>query len=185
MEENVQETQFCQFCGKEIAAESIVCPNCGRQLKLLKVDDPQPVATEANKSSNNVLVVFGIIFIFFLFTMIIVRSYVNINDKDDENAADVIDENDSDKDDSDKDEIETVKVIDFTNMRESSALLWCKNNDLDCTANWEYSDTIAKGDFIRQSVSPNQVVEENTHITITYSYGVEPADPTIDENTVE
>ena len=67
-----------------------------------------------------------------------------------------------------------VEVIDFSGMSESEILTWCKEKNLNCDFKREYSDTVAKDGYIKQSVNATEQVTEGSKITITYSLGKEP-----------
>ena len=64
-----------------------------------------------------------------------------------------------------------VEVIDFSEIQENEVLNWCNEKKLSCNFKKEYSDTIAKGEYIKQSVEATKQVEEGSKITITYSLG--------------
>lgn len=49
-----ENTKFCKFCGSLIHEESVVCPNCGRQVEELRREEPQVVYQQTN--SNNTYV---------------------------------------------------------------------------------------------------------------------------------
>lgn len=84
------------------------------------------------------------------------------------------DSTDKDIDNSNSVSKKEVEVIDFSSMQEHEILTWCKENNLDCNFKREYSDDIPKDNFISQSVKPNEMVVENTHITTIYSLGKAP-----------
>ena len=67
-----------------------------------------------------------------------------------------------------------VEVIDFSEIQENEVLNWCNEKKLSCNFKKEYSDTIAKGEYIKQSVEATKQVEEGSKITITYSLGKAP-----------
>ena len=46
-----ENTKFCKFCGSLIHEESVVCPNCGRQVEELRREEPKVVYQQSN--SNN------------------------------------------------------------------------------------------------------------------------------------
>lgn len=81
---------------------------------------------------------------------------------------------DDDEDDYDYYYKKEVTIIDFSSMSEEEVKNWCKNNNLTCTIATEYSDTVEKGKFIRQSVAANEVVNEGKYIGIYYSLGKKP-----------
>ena len=49
-----ENTKFCKFCGSLIHEESVVCPNCGRQVEELRREEPRVVYQQTN--SNNTYV---------------------------------------------------------------------------------------------------------------------------------
>ena len=67
-----------------------------------------------------------------------------------------------------------VEVIDFSEMQEHEILNWCNEKKLSCNFKKEYSDTVSKDSYIKQSINSGEQVVENTKITITYSLGKAP-----------
>ena len=67
-----------------------------------------------------------------------------------------------------------VEVIDFSKIQENEVLNWCNEKKLNCNFKREYSDTIAKDGYIKQSVEATKQVEEGSKIIITYSLGKKP-----------
>lgn len=196
MEEN--NTKFCKFCGEKIDKDSIVCSKCGRQLELVKnVEEKQETPTKENvkfyekqwfmwlmliifapvgillmwkfntkmkKSTKIILsIVFGIVFL-------IVITGSEEPSVDNAGSNNNIVNNEIVKEDTSK----KVEVIDFSSMKEHEILTWCKDNNLTCNFKREYSDTVAKDGYIKQSVNAKEQVKENTKITVTYSLGKEP-----------
>ena len=51
---------------------------------------------------------------------------------------------------------------------------WCNENKIDVRITEEYSNDIAKGNFISQSASANSTVYEGSRITVIYSLGKAP-----------
>lgn len=45
-------TKFCKHCGEKIDAECVVCPKCGKQVELLKAEQPQVVINNQNTNQN-------------------------------------------------------------------------------------------------------------------------------------
>ena len=64
-----------------------------------------------------------------------------------------------------------VQIPDFSLMEKNDIANWCENNNINYKFKEEYSDNIEKGLFIKQSVSENEIVSENSTITIFYSLG--------------
>lgn len=73
-------------------------------------------------------------------------------------------------------EVEKVKVTvaDFSNMKKSSIESWCNTNNILCDITEEYSDTVKKGSFVRQSTAAGTTIHEGDFISIVYSLGKEP-----------
>lgn len=196
MEEN--NTKFCKFCGEKIDKDSIVCSKCGRQLELVKnVEEKQETSTKENakfyeqpwfmwlmliifapvgillmwkfntkmkKSTKIILsIVFGIVFL-------IALTGSEEPSVDNTGSNNNIVNNEVVKEDTTK----KVEVIDFSAMKEHEILTWCNDNNLNCNFKREYSDTVTKGGYIKQSVNAKEQVKENTKITVTYSLGKEP-----------
>ena len=68
----------------------------------------------------------------------------------------------------------TIEVIDFSNMTKADIDSWCSENKFNCIYLTEYSDSVTKGSFVKQSVEVGQRVYENDTIKISYSLGKEP-----------
>lgn len=68
-----------------------------------------------------------------------------------------------------------VAVADFDTMNKQSADSWCDTNKINCNIKNEYSDTVAKGKLINQSVTANTSISQGDKITITYSNGQKPS----------
>lgn len=67
-----------------------------------------------------------------------------------------------------------VTVIDFSTMSREEVQTWLDTNKISGKITEEYSDTVAKGNFISQSVESNSIIHEGDKITIKYSLGKEP-----------
>lgn len=200
MEDN---KKFCKFCGELIDKDNIICPKCGRQIKLIEkekiqientVEEPQydetskfysqvwfmwlmiiffpPVGiflmwkfhNEMNKNTKIALTV-----TFSLFFLIII-SAINSNKKTTTNNN----SNSTSINNTTSNKVNNIEVIDFSNMQENDISAWCKEKNLDCVFEKEYSDSIAKDGFIKQSVKATEQVPEGSKITVTYSLGKEP-----------
>lgn len=68
----------------------------------------------------------------------------------------------------------SVTVVDFSNMKKEEIENWCAENKVKCSINEEYSDTVKKGNFIKQSIDENGTIYQGDRIIITYSLGKEP-----------
>lgn len=40
---------YCSFCNKEIKEEDVVCPNCGKQVKTIELQDENIILEEDRK----------------------------------------------------------------------------------------------------------------------------------------
>lgn len=67
-----------------------------------------------------------------------------------------------------------VTLIDFNGKTEAEILTWCKENKLDCYIEREYSDTVAKDKYIKQSIASGESTKEGTKVTATFSLGKAP-----------
>lgn len=68
-----------------------------------------------------------------------------------------------------------VIVADFSTMTSDDITSWFEANKVKTNKREEYSDTIEKGSFIRQSVKSGEKVYEGEIISIIYSRGKEPS----------
>lgn len=71
-----------------------------------------------------------------------------------------------------------VTVVDFSSMNRDEVEAWFTTNKVNGRTSDEYSSSIAKGQFISQSISANTKIHEGDRITVVYSLGKE---PTIEE----
>lgn len=187
----MEEKKFCKFCGEKINKDSIVCPKCGRQLEDVSKEKP-------NNSDDNVgvekpsfykqlwfmwvmLVIFAPIGIFFMwkfhpemkkntkiiltvvFALLFIIFISTSGDETDDNLDHPVNKS-----------VE-VTVVDFSSMERANVEVWCSDNKINCSIVEQYSDTISKGTFVKQSVAANSVVYEGQKITITYSLGKKPS----------
>ncbi len=67
-----------------------------------------------------------------------------------------------------------VTVADFSAMSREEVQKWFDDNNIKGKISDEYSSTVAKGNFISQSVAANTVVHEKDKITVIYSLGKAP-----------
>ena len=73
-----------------------------------------------------------------------------------------------------KDNAVEVTIIDFSTMQREEVQNWIDTNKINGKIIEEYSNDIAKGSFISQSISANTIVHQGDKITIVYSLGKEP-----------
>ncbi len=193
--------KFCKFCGEEIEKDSIVCPKCGRQLKIVKKEEKSTSNQKDDEYDEKskfyakkwfmwvMLILFAPVGIFLMWkfhpemkknTKIILTIVfailfliIAIGSAGDEATTDSGSSYNSGSNTTSKVKAE-VEVIDFSSMQENEILSWCKENNLNCNFKREYSDIVPKDGFISQSVNASEKVSENTRITITYSLGKQP-----------
>ncbi len=193
--------KFCKFCGEEIEINAMVCPKCGRQLKVVKKEE----APSSEKSSGAkydesskfytkawfmwvMLIFFAPVGIFLMWKfhpemkkntkiiLTVVFAILFLAIAFGGNSDETTTNNDSSNSNSNTNTVSKVKVevIDFSGMSESEILTWCKEKNLNCDFKREYSDTVAKDGYIKQSVNATEQVTEGSKITVTYSLGKEP-----------
>ena len=68
-----------------------------------------------------------------------------------------------------------VTIADFSIMTRNEVENWFNTNKINGKISDEYSATVAKGNFISQSIEANTVVHEGDKITVIYSLGKEPS----------
>lgn len=193
----MEDKKFCKFCGEQIDKENIVCPKCGRQLQNIK--DKQENKTD-NKKVNNVakskfyeqtwfmwvmLIFFAPVGIFFMwkfhpemkkntkiiltivFAILFIIIMASSGSETDDNSGSTTKYETNKK-------VE-VTVVDFSSMDRTSIDSWCNEKKVNCKITDEYSDTVAKGSFVSQSVSANTTIHEGDRINIVYSLGKKPS----------
>lgn len=193
--------KFCKFCGEEIEKDAMVCPKCGRQLKVVKKEEASASekSSEAKYDESSKFYTkawfMWIMLIFFapvgIFLMWKFHSEMKKNTKIiltvifailflviafGSNSEETSTNNDGSSSNSGINTVSKVKVevIDFSGMSESEILTWCKEKNLNCDFKREYSDTVEKDGYIKQSVNATEQVTEGSKITVTYSLGIEP-----------
>lgn len=67
-----------------------------------------------------------------------------------------------------------VTLIDFNGKTEAEILTWCKENKLNCFIEREYSDTVEKDKYIKQSIASGDNAKEGARVVATFSLGVAP-----------
>lgn len=67
-----------------------------------------------------------------------------------------------------------VAVVDFSTMDKAAIQNWCDQNKVKCNITEDYSDTVAKGGFVSQSVAAGTSVKEGEKINIVFSLGKQP-----------
>lgn len=193
--------KFCKFCGEEIEKDAMVCPKCGRQLKVVKKEEisASEKSSEAKYDETSkfytkawfmwvMLIIFAPVGIFLMWKfhsemkkntkiiLTVVFAILFLTIAFGGNSDETTTNNDSSNSNSNTNTVSKVKVevIDFSGMSESEILTWCKEKNLNCDFKREYSDTVAKDGYIKQSVNATEQVTEGSKITVTYSLGKEP-----------
>ena len=71
-------------------------------------------------------------------------------------------------------ERQRITIIDFSTMTKNEIQQWCKENNINSIFTEEYSESIEKNGFIRQSIQSGDYVYEGGNINIVYSLGKAP-----------
>ena len=193
--------KFCKFCGEEIEKDAMVCPKWGRKLKLVKKEEASfsEKSSEAKYDESSkfytkawfmwvMLIFFAPVGIFLMWKfhsemkkntkiiLTVVFAILFLAIAFGGNSDETTTNNDSLNSNSNSNTVSKVKVevIDFSGMSESEILTWCKEKNLNCSFKREYSDTVSKDGYIKQSVNATEQVTEGSKITVTYSLGKEP-----------
>ena len=74
----------------------------------------------------------------------------------------------------DRDNSVEVTIVDFSTMSKEEVKAWMDANKINGKIIEEYSNDIAKGNFVSQSISANTVAHQGDKINIVYSLGKEP-----------
>lgn len=194
----MEDKKFCKFCGEQIDKESIVCPKCGRQIQNVKDKQESKIDNnEVNTAKSEskfyeqtwfmwvMLIFFAPVGIFFMWkfhpeikkntkiTLTVVFAILFII---------IMASNSSETDDNSRNTIKyetnkknNVTVVDFSSMERATIDTWCNENKVNCKVTEEYSDTVAKGLFVSQSVDANTTILEGDRINIVYSLGKKPS----------
>ena len=68
-----------------------------------------------------------------------------------------------------------VIVVDFSGMSYEEAEQFCKDSELSCSVYEEFSDSIPKGDYIRQTREAEKTIKSYLSVAVYYSKGVKPS----------
>lgn len=68
-----------------------------------------------------------------------------------------------------------VKVVDFSKMARADVEKWCQDNKMNYKLVDDYSDSVAEGGYVSQSVKADTSVKQGSSLTITYSKGKKPS----------
>lgn len=70
---------------------------------------------------------------------------------------------------------EKIEIVDLSSMGANDIAKWARDNSLNYkVGDASYSDTIAQGVMVSQSINPGEKVCKGTTLTVTYSLGKEP-----------
>ena len=197
----MEEKKFCKFCGEEIDKLSIVCPKCGRQLQFVEKAEEQEKNELSSAPKDNqpkfyeqqwfmwiMLVFFAPVGIFLMWkfnttlqkktkiilTVIFAIFFLVVAVGGDSEPTTTDNPSSNNSNNTTEVSKKKVEVIDFSSMKEHEILTWCNENNLNCNFKREYSSTVTKDAYIKQSVNAGEHVVENTKITVTYSLGKAP-----------
>ena len=67
-----------------------------------------------------------------------------------------------------------VVVVDFSTMSYTEAKEYCKKSESNCSVYEEYSDTLKKGEYIRQSEKAGDTIKSYWSVDVYYSKGAKP-----------
>ncbi len=141
-------TKICKYCKTEIPSKAKFCPNCQK------------------KQKNNLWwkILVG------LLSLSIFGSLLGGGDNGGNTSSSV---NESSKKESEP-KVEVV-VVDFSSMTSDDIYDWGKDNKIEISIEKEYSNDVADGEFISQSVGTNEKAYQGDKIKVIYSLGVEPS----------
>lgn len=161
----------CKACGNEIAKNAKVCPSCGAK-------------------NNKPFYKAWWFWVIVVFVVLIIGGSVSGNDDTAESGNNVV-QNETVKQNDNPAQTEAVEqrdnfvaeateaiteenkitVIDFSEMSKSNIEEWISKNGLKCKFSEDYSDTIAKGNVIKQSIKANEKVTKGSTINVVLSKG--------------
>lgn len=196
----MEDKKFCKFCGEQIDKDSIVCFKCGRQIQNVKnkkenKNNNNNSGVNATNSKSKfyeqtwfmwiMLIFFAPVGIFFMWkfhpemkkntkvilTVIFAILFIIIMAS---NGSETDDNSENTNKYETNKKVE-VTVGDFSSMERTDVDTWCNENKVNCKVIDEYSDTIAKGSFVSQSVGVNTTIYEGDRINIVYSLGKKPS----------
>lgn len=155
----MDKTKKCKYCNSDINIRAKKCKYCKKNLGI-----------------NPWLVAIPIVITFILMIFIIGSSDVNTSNNIGTSNNIITSNNITDtKTTTQKNNKVEVKVIDFSLMTKDSVNSWATENKITCKITEEYSNSVGKGLFIKQSIEKDKTIYEGDTITITYSLGKEPS----------
>lgn len=146
------ENKKCKYCQSSINKEAKICPNCKKK--------------QSHVTRNIILGIIGFILFWSIMISLSDKSTVPTSSGNDSSVPST--SNVSEK------KVE-VTVVDFSSMTKEEIQSWCNSNNVKCSISEEYSNVIAKGQFIKQSVEANKKIYQGDKISISYSLGKEPS----------
>lgn len=149
MSENKNMTS-CKACGKEIAKGVKKCPHCGK-------DQRNFFMQHKILTGILVLVVIGMI------------GSLGNNSSSSKSTS-------TTASNAAKTETTTkISVVDFSSMDQTAIKSWADTNKVTCKIQEDYSDSVAKGSFVSQSIKSGETIHEGDTIKIVFSLGKKPS----------
>ncbi|MHC1683664.1 MAG: Ltp family lipoprotein [Clostridiaceae bacterium] len=68
-----------------------------------------------------------------------------------------------------------ISVVDFSSMDQTAIKSWADTNKVTCKIEEDYSDSVAKGSFVSQSIKLGETIHEGDTIKIVFSLGKKPS----------
>lgn len=165
---------YCSNCGKQLTEEDkVFCSNCGNNIEIqnpIQNTNENVIMTTNNTISKIKIPTILAIVIIIIFVIVFSSMVQNWYDNYSENIPEAEENYNTNNNKSNK----MVETIDFSQMSNQEISDWCSENKITCDITQEYSETIEKGKFIKQSVAPNEKIIEGSSISIVYSMGRKP-----------
>lgn len=140
-------TKICKYCKTEIPAKAKYCPNCQKK----------------QKSGLWWKILVG------LLVVGIIGSLLGGGDDSGSSSS----TNTPSKKESEP-KVEVV-VADFSSMTSDEIYNWGKENKIEISIEQEYSNDVADGEFVSQSIEANGKAYQGDKVKVVYSLGVEPS----------
>ena len=140
-------TKICKYCKTEIPAKAKYCPNCQKKQK--------------NGLWWKILV-----------GLLVVGIIGSLLGGGDDSGSSSSTNTPSKKESEPKVE---VVVADFSSMTSDEIYNWGKENKIEISIEQEYSNDVADGEFVSQSVEANGKAYQGDKVKVVYSLGVEPS----------
>lgn len=180
----------CYQCGAEF--EGKFCPNCGAPVANAQESQPMNNGQNAQPTSNYGPPPFQHVpntkkplykkWWFWLIVAVVVLAILGnlggnkdntSNGNNTSSSTSTITNNSSNE--SSKIEAIKVTVVDFSTMDKAAIQSWADTNKVTCKITDDYSDTVAKGSFVSQSVKAGDTINQGGTINIVFSLGKKPS----------